>query len=136
MVRVQSVLVAVGTRSGIPVVYMAETVSLAVLENLAQMAREDFPTGYVLVAALLTEEVRVLIEEDLTLQFGRISQRHLGDRWFDLRVSAVLRVRSAIVPFEHNYLLNPQHPDFAAIAAEPVVRFIFDERLFGSRQTR
>jgi RES domain-containing protein len=43
----------------------------------------------------------------------------------------VLAVRSTVVPFEHNYLLNPQHPDFAAISVEPAIPFLFDERLFG-----
>lgn len=115
---------------------MAETVSLAVLENLVHMAREDFPTGYVVVAALVPEEIRMLTEEDLVVKFRGANQRQLGDQWIDLCDSAVLEVRSTIVPFEHNYLLNPQHPDFAAIAVEPAAPFAFDERLFGSREHR
>ena len=121
---------------GRPVVYMTETVSLAVLENLVHMAREDFPTGYVVVSALVPEEIRMLTEEDLVVEFRGTNQRQLGDEWIDSCDSAVLEVRSTIVPFEHNYLLNPQHPDFAAIAVEPTAPFAFDERLFGSRQHR
>ena len=116
--------------------YMAEAVSLAVLENLVHMAREDFPTGYVVVAAVVPEEVQMLTEKDLGVRFTGTSQKHLGDQWFDSRDSAVLRVRSSVVPFEHIYLLNPRHPDFAAIAVEPAVPFVFDERLFASGQHR
>ena len=55
---------------GKSVVYMAETVSLAVLENLVHMSKEDFPTGYVVVAAVVPDEIRVLKEGDLKDQFG------------------------------------------------------------------
>ncbi len=109
---------------------MAETISLAVLENLVHMAKEDFPTGYVVVTAIVPDGIVTLTEEDVVEQFGSADQRSLGDHWIDLRLSAVLAVRSTIVPFEHNYLLNPRHPDFAAIETEPPVPFVFDGRLF------
>jgi len=118
---------------GRPVVYMAETISLAVLENLVHMARQDFPTGYVVVGAVVPENIRLLRDEDLLLGSSDISPRRLGDQWIDSHDSAVLEVRSTVVPFEHNYLLNPRRPDFAAITVEPPVPFVFDERLFGSR---
>lgn len=38
---------------GRAVVYMAESVALSVLENLVHMSRQDFPTGYVCIAAIL-----------------------------------------------------------------------------------
>ena len=86
--------------------------------------------------SVIPDEILVLNEEDLVVQFRGVDQRRLGGQWIDRRASAVLAVRSTIVPFEHNYLLNPQHPDFAAIAAEPALPFAFDERLFGPRQFR
>lgn len=46
---------------------MAETISLAVLENLVHMARQDFPTGYVVVAAVVPENIRMLRDADLVL---------------------------------------------------------------------
>ncbi len=112
---------------------MAETVSLAVLENLVHMTKDDFPTGYVVVAAVVPEHVRVLRVEDLPVESRAINRRRLGDQWIDSCDSAVLEVRSTIVPIEHNYLLNPRHPDFGKIAVEGPVAFVFDERLFGSR---
>lgn len=118
------------------VIYMAETISLAVLENLVHMAKEDFPAGYVVIAADVPDGIVVTNEEDLVKQSPGLDQRGLGDRWIDLCASAVLVVRSTIVPFEHNYLLNPQHSDFAAIQVEAAAPFVFDERLFGSKQPR
>ncbi len=110
---------------------MAESVSLAVLENLVHMAKEDFPTGYIAITAVLPDELVVMTEERLVAQLGFNDQKTLGDQWLDRRLSAVLAVRSTIVPLEHNYLLNPQHPDFSRIITEQPVEFVFDERLFG-----
>jgi len=92
---------------------MAETVSLAVLENLVHMSRQDLPAGYVIVAAVIPDHVRVLRVEEIASEPGPVDERALGDRWFDSGASAVLEVRSRVVPIEHSYLLNPEHPDFA-----------------------
>ena len=59
-----------------------------------------------------------------------ISPSSVGDWWIDARLSAVLKVPSAVVPREHLYLLNPNHPDFQRIAVQPPALFHFDPRLF------
>ena len=43
---------AAGIRPGAPLVYTAESIAVAVLENLVHMTRQDFPRGYVCVAAV------------------------------------------------------------------------------------
>lgn len=40
----------------------------------------------------------------------------LGTDWLRQSRSSVLLVPSAVMPAEHNYLLNPLHPDFRRIA--------------------
>jgi RES domain-containing protein len=117
---------------GKAVVYMAVTVSLAVLENLVHMARADFPAGYILLVAMIPDGLDMLDEVDLRRQLGEAGRQTLGDRWIDSGSSAVLAVRSTVVPFERNFLLNPAHPDFRLIQVEPAVPFTFDERLFGA----
>ena len=39
----------------------------------------------------------------------------VGDKWAKSGKSAILKLPSAIVPSEFNYLLNPNHPDFSKI---------------------
>ena len=112
---------------------MAETVSLAVLENLVHIARQDFPTGYVVVAATMPDGIRLLTEKDLMARFRGADQRRIGEQWIESGDSAVLMVRSTVVPFEHNFLLNPKHRDFRSITAEPPVPFVFDEHLFSPK---
>jgi len=53
----------------------------------------------------------------------------IGDEWMFNRTSAVLRVPSAVVPTEWNYLLNPSHPDFAMVTIGAKQRIKFDPRL-------
>jgi hypothetical protein len=41
-----------------------------------------------------------------------------------------------VIPQEHNYLLNPDHPQFSQIIVESTVPFVFDERLFLRKERR
>ncbi|HTC37098.1 MAG TPA: RES family NAD+ phosphorylase [Bryobacteraceae bacterium] len=117
---------------GHAVVYMAESISLAVLENLVHMSKQDFPVGYVSVSAFIPDGLSILTEDDVGMHLLHAGPKELGDHWIDSLASAVLRVRSAVVPDEFNFLLNPTHPEFEQIIAEPAIPFAFDERLFGS----
>jgi RES domain-containing protein len=115
---------------GRAVVYMAESISLAVLENLVHMSKEDFPTGYVSVVASIPDHLKTIQELDFRQSVPNLATAELGDRWIDSLASAVLQVRSAVIPAEWNYLLNPKHPQFQEITVEEAAPFIFDERLF------
>ena len=112
---------------------MAESIALAVLENLVHMARRDFPRGYVCVAAVLPDGVGIIHEKDLRDDpaLADLSTEQLGDWWLDSRASAVMQLPSLVIAGEHNFLLNPVHSEFARIQVEPPAIFHFDERLFG-----
>ena len=120
--------------AGRAVVYMAESIALAVLENLVHMARQDFPRGYVCVAAVLPDGISIVHEKDLRRPpaLANLSAQELGDWWLDSQTSAVLQVPSVVVAGEHNFLLNPAHEEFTRIQVEPPAIFHFDERLFGT----
>jgi RES domain-containing protein len=115
---------------GYAVVYMAQSIALAVLENLVHMSKEDFPVGYVSVSAVIPEGILILTEEDLVKPGSNAGPREIGDYWIESGASAVFRARSAVIREEFNFLLNPQHPEFSRILVEPPVPFSFDERLF------
>lgn len=109
---------------------MADCVALAVLENLVHLSREDFPVGYVVIGAVIPSNVEILSYDQLRAVDGDLEPQVLGDRWIESETSAVLRVPSAVVPSEFNYVLNPRHRDFFRIVAEMAIPFTFDERLF------
>lgn len=116
---------------GHAIVYMSQSVALAVLENLVHMSEQDFPLGYVIVEAIVPENLIITTEADLNRQFGRRAPKVLGDRWLEANQSAVLKVRSAVVAAEYNYLLNPDHPAFKQISVRRARPFKFDPRLLG-----
>jgi RES domain-containing protein len=91
-----------------------------------------FTIGYVSVAAVLPDSLTIATEQDLRLRadLRELRSQDLGDWWIDSKKSAVLEVPSAVVTGEHIYLLNPAHPDFARIVADPPALFHFGPRLF------
>ena len=54
-----------------------------------------------------------------------------GDQWILESGTAVLKVPSAIIPKESNYLINPKHPDFKKFSIKSEEPFIFDNRIKG-----
>ena len=48
--------------------------------------------------------------------------------WLNEASSAILKVPSAIIKMENNYLINPQHPDFKLIKLTGAEDFNFDAR--------
>ncbi len=55
--------------------------------------------------------------------------QRIGDEWIARKASLILRVPSAIVPNDYNYLVNPQHPLFSLDRIAAAERFHFDDRL-------
>jgi RES domain-containing protein len=53
----------------------------------------------------------------------------VGDAWVASEASPVLRVPSAVLPAEPNYLVNPLHPDLDALAISAPEPFEVDLRL-------
>ena len=52
----------------------------------------------------------------------------IGDEWAARGEKLVLRVPSAIVPAENNYLLNAAHPDFERLTISDAIPYRFDSR--------
>lgn len=121
---------------GVPAVYTAAHLSLAVLELLVHVAApEDLPADLVAVPADVPDDLR--IEDVGTQELPRDWRRTpapaaLADRgtaWLRAARTAVLAVPSAVVPLETNYILNPAHPDFRRIVVGRAQPFGLDPRL-------
>lgn len=55
--------------------------------------------------------------------------QQIGRDWLLSKRTPILKVPSAIVPVEHNYLLNPEHPDLK-VTLEAPIEFKFDRRMW------
>ena len=64
-------------------------------------------------------------------QPGHLACRAIGDTWLAEERTAVLRVPSAVVPEEPNYIINPRHRAAKGIQVVGRRRFAFDARLLG-----
>ena len=119
---------------GVQTVYASESRALATLEVLAGLQTNSPLPGYVLIPAEFDESLVVAIElEDVPADWKQNppapSTQQLGDEWIARGESAVLRVPSALVPRESNYVLNPRHPDFSTIRVGEPEPVTMDPRL-------
>ena len=119
---------------GVRMVYLAQSPSLATLEMLVHLDASELLAAYRLCEAVFDDRlVETLDPATLPKNWRRspapVALQRLGDEWTASMRSAVLRVPSAIVPGESNYLLNPAHPDSTDVTAGKMRPYEFDPRL-------
>ena len=107
-------------RRGISIIYTAESLSLAMLEILVNLDSPATLDRYMSIPVEFDDNLcKVLALDALPDNWSSDpvppKVQEMGSSWASARQSAVLVVPSAVVPQEHNFLLNPQHPDFAQI---------------------
>ena len=121
---------------GYPAVYTSSRLSLAALELLVHTDVPLVPPD--LVACEIdvpdTLDIETVELADLPRDWrlpGHPSCRAIGDQWLDAGRTAMLRVPSAVVPEEWNYIINPAHRAAKAIEIVQRRKFAFDSRLLG-----
>jgi RES domain-containing protein len=119
---------------GSPVAYASDTRALCLLEVLAGLGSVSPLPGYVLIPATFDDSLVLPVpQESLPSDWRQSppppSTQRIGDEWVNQARSALLRVPSVIVPDEHNYLLNPAHPDFRHIRIGSPEEITIDSRL-------
>jgi RES domain-containing protein len=121
-------------------VYTSASISLAVLEYTVNYRRRGWVPATVLGRAVIPAGVRIeaLSIDKLSANWFAASPpsqlQMLGGEWLERGETAVLKVPSAIVTEEWNYLLNPLHTDFRKLRISPPKPFNFDQRVARSRK--
>jgi RES domain-containing protein len=121
---------AKGTR----LVYCAESLSLACLENLVHVDIRHLPGDLRSIAFDIPDEVsrKVLGAGDLPAGWDAVpgpeTLKILGSGWAAARAEAILVVPSAVIRDEVNILINPEHPEVGRIGICPPMPFNFDVR--------
>lgn len=119
---------------GVPALYTSQFISLAVLEMLVNTHFKDysialdlmyinFPDGQS-ITNIDMKNLKNNWKDDLEYT------RYMGDEFFKQKETLVLKVPSAVIHEEYNYLANPLHPDFKKIKIIKTKSFWPDERLF------
>ncbi len=118
---------------GTAMIYASQSQSLAVLELLVHLEAPELLHSYLLIEVWLPKScVADLDLSNLPPNWRAdptpANVRAVGDEWAAGAKSAALRVPSALVPGESNFLLNPRHPDFSKLRIGKPLPFQFDPR--------
>lgn len=121
---------------GRAVVYISESVSLAVLEQLVHVEDPAALDAFVVVSATLEESaVETLsvasLPDDWRVYPAPASIKEIGDVWLTETRSLAMKVPSATVRGQYNLLVNPAHPDFAAVEVSKPEALDLDPRITG-----
>ena len=116
-------------------VYTSTNIALATLETLSYLQYKGVPYNRYLVRIDIPQRLWRKRTAVAPLPGGwdavpiGLTGRCAGDEWIAGGHSALLQVPSVIVPDESNILINPEHPDAAAIRAVTIKRWAYDPRL-------
>jgi RES domain-containing protein len=120
-------------QQGHKIVYTAENLSLASLEVFVHLESER--VKLVAMKANISGELEI---EEISVEslptnwqdpvlYPKLQK--IGRDWLISRRTPILKVPSAIVPVECNYLFNPEHPDLN-YEIESIIKFKFDRRMW------
>lgn len=119
---------------GIAVLYTSQHISLSVLEMLVNTNFKDYKIALDLLYINIPEHIKVLTVEAKSLKDNWMSDfeytRYIVDEILTQKQTAVIKVPSAVINEEYNYLINPMHNDFKKIKLLKIKSFLPDQRLF------
>ena len=115
-------------------VYTAESRALALLESVVHMGRIP-PAGYCMIAIKIPDNsIEEIVSEKLPAGWQTNPPpdqlKEIGDNFIKSNKHLALRIPSAVMMEEHNYLINPAHPDFNKVHITAQRPLKIDERLF------
>jgi RES domain-containing protein len=121
---------------GTRVVYVASSRALAVLEVAVHTPLGIMPANYHIAEIKLKDNIKILEIDQYQLPTNWNSNplvkatQIIGDTFVKANEYLAMKVPSASVPGDFNYLLNPAHPDFKSVKVLATAAFEFDSRLF------
>ena len=120
---------------GTAILYTSETASLCLLEVLVHIPSIFLPKNMVLTTIHIPDDIEILtlpidtLPEKWYVNPPPSKLQYIVKKWVDHNDSLILKVPSAIVTQESNFLINPNHQDFSSVIVEEIVDFPLDKRL-------
>lgn len=117
------------TSPGHAAIYAAASAGLAVLEVLVHLdlPPDLIPRDYHLLEIAVPEDAP--IDTVPRMPADERARRRLGDDFLQRGEALALHIPSAVVPSEHNAILNPAHPSMTGVCVIADHPFRFDPRL-------
>lgn len=120
---------------GVEMIYTAESRALAMAEVIVHLSLDLLPRDFVLLEITIPDAIslKILRTKTLSENWSRFPYHHttqlIGDNFIKENKYAVLKVPSAVVKGDFNFLINPFHPEFETIKITSKQPFLFDQRL-------
>ncbi len=123
---------------GTQIIYTAQSRALALAEVAVHLTVATLPNDFMMVEIELPDDISIAVldPKELPKRWNvfpyNLQTQSFGDSFVKESENAVLRVPSAVVPGDHNFLINPSHPDFSKVKISKIEEFPLDNRLFNS----
>lgn len=119
------------------VIYTGSSASLATLELVVHRSGIRVDQTYKLLiieAKAGPKDITTIDLDQLPANWKSIQSypelQALGSEWYQAQKTLLLKVPSAVLPRESNYIINTRHPDFASkIKIKETELFVWDSRL-------
>lgn len=121
--------------AGKKVIYTAESISLAFLENMVRRQGVGFNRDFKVLFIDIPDKIKLSSVKVSKLENG---WRHvkdyskcqpIGNKWYDDRKTLILKVPSAILPDAFNYVINTELSDYSKVRLVEVTDLVPDERI-------
>ncbi len=120
---------------GTRLLYASSSLSLATLEIFVSLNSEQLLSAYSFATLDLSDDLVLAVERFRKLPKNwdvsppTAGTQTIGDEWAASMASVTLKVPSAVVPGESNYIFNVEHKMFTKVKLGKVHKFTFDRRL-------
>ena len=118
---------------GIHILYTAATPSLALLESVVHISNipvDDYCMATIGIPESKIKEIKFTdLPENWFLNPAPDQLKSIGDKFIKDNIFLALKLPSAIMMEDFNFLLNPNHPDFIHVKFISSRTIPFDERL-------
>ena len=120
---------------GKKVIYAAESIPLAFLENMVRRQGVGFNTDFKIMFIDIPDNLKLLTVNVSDLEDGWRDFRDyskcqtIGDKWYDAGKTLILKVPSAVLPASFNYIINTELSDYGFVKLIEVTDLIPDDRI-------
>lgn len=123
---------------GVEMIYTSESRALAMAEVAVHLTLATLPNDFILLEILITDKVLILelTPKELSKNWNAFPHhpetQFLGDQFIRDNQFAVMKVPSAVVQGDFNYIINPYNSQFKLIKIATQLPFLLDQRFFKS----
>lgn len=120
---------------GKKVIYAAESIPLAFLENMIRRQGVGFNSDFKIMIIEIPDKVLISEIDVAKLAAGwrdfndYSACQPSGNKWYDAEKTLALKVPSALLPESSNYVINGEHPDFRLIKLIATTDLVPDKRI-------